>query len=60
MDNVTEGVANSSVTLENMPSGKYDVEKIQTLYDSLFDKGSQSSKDALEVGCMVEVTDVMI
>ncbi len=44
--------------LGDLPTGEFDIEKIQTLYDSLFNKGIQSSKDALEVGCIVEVTDV--
>jgi len=38
--------------------GKYDIQKIQDLYNFLFDKGVTSAKDALEVGCMVEVTDI--
>ena len=39
-------------------SGQYPVEPIQELYNLLYDKGIQSSKDALEVGCMVEVVDI--
>ena len=38
--------------------GQYDIQKVQDLYDALFDKGVTSVQDALEVGCMVEVTDV--
>ncbi|WP_353662853.1 DUF2202 domain-containing protein [Hydrogenimonas sp. SS33] len=38
--------------------GKFGVPEIQKLYDTLYAKGSQSLQDALEVGCMVEVTDV--
>jgi len=38
--------------------GKYDIKKIQDLYNALMDKGVTSKKDALEVGCMIEVTDV--
>jgi len=55
---VDEPVANSSVSQEDMPRGKYDVAKIQELYDTLYAKGVQSRQDALEVGCMVEVTDI--
>lgn len=39
-------------------SGQYPVVKIQELYDILYDKGIQSQQDALEVGCLVEVTDI--
>ncbi|NPA50591.1 MAG: DUF2202 domain-containing protein [Epsilonproteobacteria bacterium] len=38
--------------------GKYDIDKIQKLYDALYAKGIESKQAALEVGCMVEVTDV--
>ncbi len=41
-----------------MPAGKYGISKIQSLYDALESKGSESAQDALEVGCMVEVTDI--
>jgi len=40
-------------------SGEFSVVAIQELYDMLYDKGIQSEKDALEVGCMVEVTDIV-
>jgi hypothetical protein len=58
LTNLSEPVADSGVTVETMPSGKYGVEAIQNLYDLLYEKGTQSQQDALEVGCMVEVTDV--
>jgi len=48
----------SSITFEEMPSGVYDIPAIQELYDTLYEKGTASQQDALEVGCMVEVTDV--
>jgi hypothetical protein len=41
-----------------LPSGKYDIDHIQELYDNLVAKGTDSVQDALEVGCMVEVTDI--
>jgi len=44
--------------LESYGSGQFSVVAIQELYDMLYDKGIQSTKDALEVGCMVEVTDI--
>lgn len=45
-------------SIEGVSSGVYPVEHIQELYDLLYDKGIQSKKDALEVGCMVEVVDI--
>lgn len=44
--------------LNSYGSGEYAVEHIQELYDMLYDKGIQSTQDALEVGCIVEVTDI--
>ena len=38
--------------------GVYRNPHIQSLFNSLYAKGVRSQKDALEVGCMVEVTDV--
>ncbi len=58
LTNVSDPVASSSVTLETMPSGQYDIPAIQDLYDALYAKGEMSQQDALEVGCMVEVTDI--
>ena len=42
----------------NYPSGIYPIPELQELYDILYAKGILSTQDALEVGCMVEVTDV--
>jgi hypothetical protein len=44
--------------VEDMNAGVYDISAIQNLYDLLASKGVQSKQDALEVGCMVEVTDI--
>ncbi|MRI58120.1 MAG: hypothetical protein C6H99_01290 [Epsilonproteobacteria bacterium] len=44
--------------LSALGSGEFSLSEIQSLYDQLYAKGSQSLKDALEVGCIVEVTDV--
>ncbi len=41
-----------------MKAGVYDIKAIQDLYDQLYAKGIKSKQDALEVGCIVEVTDV--
>ncbi len=48
----------SQEELAAMPVGVYAIDAIQSLYDVLYAKGIQSPQDALEVGCMVEVTDV--
>ena len=48
----------NSISFDSMPSGVYDIPAIQALYDTLYNKGVTSAKDALEVGCMVEVTDI--
>lgn len=38
--------------------GTYTVAAVQTLYNTLYAKGTASARDSMEVGCMVEVTDV--
>ena len=48
----------STSDLERYGSGEYPVSDVQDLYNLLYDKGIQSAKDALEVGCMVEVVDI--
>ena len=58
LSDVSAPVADNTVTQSDMPRGVYDVAKIQELYDELYAKGIDSKKDALEVGCMVEVVDV--
>jgi hypothetical protein len=58
LSNVENPVADNNVVLDEMPSGQYDIPAIQSLYDTLYTKGIQSVQDALEVGCMVEVTDI--
>ena len=44
--------------IEDMQAGTYDISAIQNLYDVLTAKGVQSQQDALEVGCMIEATDI--
>jgi len=58
LTNVTDPVGSSSLSVTDMPSGRYDIPAIQSLYDMLYAKGQNSQQDALEVGCMVEVTDI--
>ena len=54
----TSPVSSSTTEQSALPSGKYDIDSIQNLYNTLSSKGKNSVKDALEVGCMVEVTDI--
>ncbi len=57
--NIDANIVNENdMSSSNMPSGVYDIPAIQNLYDALYNKGIASQKDALEVGCMVEVTDI--
>jgi len=46
------------VRLYAQTPGRYSIPAIQSLYNTLYSKGIRSRKDALEVGCMVEVTDI--
>ena len=39
-------------------TGRYAHSEIQNLFNRLYSKGIRSQRDALEVGCMVEVVDV--
>ena len=48
----------SEEELRAFEPGEFAIQAIQDLYDALYSKGSQSQQDALEVGCMVEVTDI--
>ena len=58
LTNVSNPAADSSTEVSELPSGQYDIDAIQSLYDALYAKGVQSAQDALEVACMVEVTDI--
>jgi len=58
LTDITDGVADNNVSFEDMPRGEYDIPAIQDLYDALYTKGTVSPQDALEVGCLVEVTDI--
>jgi len=58
LTDVSNPVADKNVAFENMPTGQYDIQAIQDLYDALIAKGKESKQAALEVGCMVEVTDI--
>lgn len=48
----------SEQALEAINDNEFITPELTTLYDVLYTKGSQSLQDALEVGCMVEVTDI--
>ncbi len=57
--NIDETTINeNNISISNIPTGVYNIADIQNLYNDLYDKGIQSQKDALEVGCMIEVTDI--
>lgn len=43
----------------NLADGEYAFPELQTLYNDLYAKGTQSLQDAYEVGCLVEVTDIV-
>jgi len=58
LTNVETPLADNTIAFEDLPSGQYDIPAIQELYDALYEKGILSQQDALEVGCMVEVTDI--
>lgn len=38
--------------------GEFDLPKLQKMYDDLVAKGMKSAKDALEVGKLIEITDI--
>ncbi|WP_345988567.1 DUF2202 domain-containing protein [Sulfurimonas sp. HSL1-2] len=48
----------SAEELQAYAAGIFPDTGIQSLYDELYAKGAQTDQDALEAGCMVEVTDV--
>lgn len=50
--------AYSEAELRAFGPGEFGLAEIQELYDVLYSIGIQSAQDALEAGCMVEVTDV--
>ena len=53
-----EELGYKDTNISNMQAGTYDIQAIQNLYDALTAKGEESKQAALEVGCMVEVTDI--
>jgi len=44
--------------VESMQAGTYDIAKIQQLYDDLVAAGMTSEREALKIGCTVEVVDI--
>ena len=55
---VDDNNISNTITFDNMPSGVYDIDAIQELYNTLYDIGITDKESALKVGCMVEVTDI--
>jgi len=58
IDAVKELAQRYGVATPYQQAGRYRSSHIQSLYNELYAKGIRSQKDALEVGCMVEVIDV--
>ncbi|WP_373028900.1 DUF2202 domain-containing protein [Sulfurovum sp.] len=48
-----------NTAIEDMKAGTYDISVIQELYDNLVLQGSASEKEALKVGCIIEVVDII-
>jgi len=48
----------SADELASYDAGVYSVPEVSSLYNDLYAKGEGSLQEALEVGCMVEVTDI--
>ena len=58
LSNVVDPVADSDTAVADMPAGEYDIPALQALYDALYAMGKDSDEEALQVACMVEVTDI--
>jgi len=58
IDSVNDLARKYGVPTRNFQSGQYPEAELQSLYNRLYAKGVRSQKDALEVGCMVEVVDI--
>ena len=48
-----------NTAIEDMQAGTYDISAIQELYDNLVLQGSTSEIEALKVGCIIEVVDII-
>ena len=48
-----------NTAIEDMQAGTYDISAIQELYDNLVLQGSTSETEALKVGCIIEVVDII-
>lgn len=46
-------------SVEGIGDGNYSVESINVLYKILYEKGIEDKQNALEVGCMVEMVDII-
>lgn len=46
------------LNISNVVAGEYEISELQNLYDALIAMGQESEVAALNVGCMVEVTDI--
>jgi hypothetical protein len=52
------GRAYSEAELRALAPGEFAIPALQKLYEDLYAKGAASPQEALEVGCMVEMTDI--
>ena len=58
IDAVNDLAKKYGLNTTSYPNWKYQEQELQNLYNKLYSKGIRSEKDALEVGCMVEVVDI--
>lgn len=58
MNRIWEIASDYDLDLVELPPGEFYNSEIRELYDSLLVQGSIGSKEALEVGRMVEITDI--
>lgn len=61
MDSIASLLARYGVAdpVAGMPAGQFATETFQTLYTQLIERGSQSLQAALEVGALIEETDIV-
>ena len=53
-----EELGYKDAAVADMQAGTYDISELQNLYNALIEIGEESEQKALEVGCLVEVTDI--
>ena len=58
MEHVKDLAYDYGLSLTELPPGEFNNQDLKDLYNSLIEKGVKSLKDALEVGRLVEETDI--